>query len=459
MTAARLQRYALFLSGFDYEIEHRSSTQRCNADGLSRLPLATTEDEENQSVDPVEASHVSQFSMLPVTWQQVRKATQRDSTLAQVYEHVMKGWHENKDPNLQPFYSRRNELTVHQGCIMWGSRVVIPTKLRSEVLQVLHESHVGVVRMKALARSYVWWPGIDLEIEGLAKGCSGCQRVQHAPKCSPLHPWEWPSTPWQRIHVDFAGPFLAMIFLVIVDAHSKWPEVIIMHSKTTTFKTVEALRTVFARNGLLEQLVSDNGPHFTAEEFQLFLKKNGVKHVTSARYHPATNGLAERFIQTIKQSLTSMKEDLGSMQTKLSKFLMKYRNTPHMGRNLRTRLDLIKPDIRKHVIEKQVSQAKPKGAIAGNARQLFIGQAVSVRNYRGKEKWIQGIVRARTGPVSYQVEIAPNVIWRRHIDQLLASENINDTQDLEPVTDIPVWPMKIMLKTKQPWTYKTNRRL
>jgi hypothetical protein len=84
--------------------------------------------------------------------------------------------------------------------------------------------------MKALARSNVWWSGIDLEIEGLAKGCSGCQRVQHAPKCSPLHPWEWPSTTWQRIHVDFAGPFLGMMFLVIVDAHSKWPEVIIMHS-------------------------------------------------------------------------------------------------------------------------------------------------------------------------------------------------------------------------------------
>ena len=239
----------------------------------------------------------------------------------------MKGWHENKDPNMGPFYSRRNELTVHQGCIMWGSRVVIPTKLRSEVLHVLHESHVGVARMKALARSYVWWSGIDLEIEGLAKGCSGCQWVQHAPKCSPLHPWEWPSTPWQRIHIDFAGPFLRMMFLVVVDAHSKRPEVIIMHSKTTTSKTVEALQTVFARNGLPEQLVSDNGPQFTSEEFQLFLKKNGVKHTTSALNHPATNGLAERFVKTFKQSLTSMKEDPGSTQAKLSKFLMKYRNS------------------------------------------------------------------------------------------------------------------------------------
>ncbi|CAB3996901.1 Hypothetical predicted protein [Paramuricea clavata] len=221
-TAARVQRYALFLSGFDYEIEHRSSTQHCNADGLSRLPLATTEDEENQSVDPVEAFHVSQFSMLPVTWQQVRKATQRDSTLAQVYEHVMKGWHENKDPNLraQPFYSRRNELTMHQGCIMWGSRVVIPTKLRSEVLQILHESHVCVVRMKALARSYVWWPGIDLEIERmqwLPAGSTCPQMLNITPMRVAIYPLVTYSCRFCKFR-----PFLAMIFLVIVHVHSKW---------------------------------------------------------------------------------------------------------------------------------------------------------------------------------------------------------------------------------------------
>ena len=251
------------------------------------------------------------------------------------------------------FYSRKDELTVHQGCIKWGSRVVVPTKLRRQVLEVLHESHIGVVK-KALARSYILWPGIDREIEELARGCSGCQRVQHAPKSSPTSSVGvaiFPLATYSRYYYDYAGPFLGMMFLVVVDASSKWPEVITMHS-TTASKTIEVLRAVFARNGLPEQLVSDNGQQFIAEEFQLFLKMNGVKHITSAPYHPATNGLAERFAQTMKQSLTSLTKGQGSTQTKLSRFLIKYRHTPHsktgetpaalfMGRSLRTRLDLI----------------------------------------------------------------------------------------------------------------------
>ncbi len=86
------------------EIEYRSSTKHCSADGLSRLPPATTGNEQDQPVDPADAFHVSQFNMLPVKCQQVRKETQRDSTLVQVYEHVMKGWHENNEtPTLDHF--------------------------------------------------------------------------------------------------------------------------------------------------------------------------------------------------------------------------------------------------------------------------------------------------------------------------------------------------------------------
>ena len=79
--------------------------------------------------------------------------------------------------------------------------------------------------MKSIARSHVWWPGIDTDIEHCAKECSGCSENRNMPPESPIHPWEFPDRPWQRIHVDFAGPFMGCMFLIVVDTRSKWPEV------------------------------------------------------------------------------------------------------------------------------------------------------------------------------------------------------------------------------------------
>ena len=113
--------------------------------------------------------------------------------------------------------------------------------------------------MKALARSYVWWPGIDKALEEATKSCSPCQSSKNAPARAPLHPWAWPTAPWERIHLDFAGPFLGKMLLIVLDAHSKWPEVIIMTTTTAT-KTIAVLRNIFSRNGLPKQVVTDNGP-------------------------------------------------------------------------------------------------------------------------------------------------------------------------------------------------------
>ena len=261
MTAARLQRYALFLAGFDYDIEYKSTTKHCNADGLSRLPLQQTE-KEGAEMDSSEVFHATQFELLPVTSEAVARETRRDPILARVYECIVKGWSIRIDGD-KPYYERRNELTVHQGCILWGIRVVIPGKLQERVLEELHDGHLGVVKMKALARSYVWWPNISGQLEELAKGCDGCQLNQRMPTKAPLHPWEWATAPWQRLHIDYAGPFQNSMFLVVVDAHSKWPEVIPM-SSTTTSKTIEVLRDLFARLGIPEQIVSDNGPQFVS---------------------------------------------------------------------------------------------------------------------------------------------------------------------------------------------------
>ena len=212
-------------------------------------------------------------------------------------------------------------------------RVVIPKKLQGQILQELHRDHPGASRMKSSARSYFWWPGLDKEIENLSKSCLACQSVRHAPATAPLHPWVWPSRPWQRIHVDFAGPFLGKSFLVIVDAHSKWPEVFEM-SSTTASKTIATLRHLFSAYGLPEQLVSDNGPQFLSEEFQTFMKQNGVKHIRCAPYHPSFNGAAERFIQTFKQAMKASEKDGHSVSHRLANFLMTYRSTPHTTMNV-----------------------------------------------------------------------------------------------------------------------------
>ena len=100
--------------------------------------------------------------------------------------------------------------------------------------------------MKAVARSYCWWIGPDKDIETLRKSCEDCHAVKSNPTAATLHHWVWPDAPWTRIHADYAGPFLEKMFLVVVDAHSKWPEVLIMNSLTYQ-STIEALRTLFGR--------------------------------------------------------------------------------------------------------------------------------------------------------------------------------------------------------------------
>ena len=112
-----------------------------------------------------------------------------------------------------------------EGCILWGARVVIPPQGRKLVLEELHETPTGVSKLKALARSYVWWPGMDADIEEVVRNCSSCQVTSLSPPVAQFHPWECPSQPWSRLHIDFAGPFMGHMYLIIIDSHSKWLDV------------------------------------------------------------------------------------------------------------------------------------------------------------------------------------------------------------------------------------------
>jgi len=238
---------------------------------------------------------------------------------------VLHGWQPQKGVDFQPYEQRKHELSVEDGCVLWGSRVVVPSAGREAVVRLLHEGHPGISRMKALARGVVWWPALDSQLESKVKECVACQSSRKSPPKAPLHPWEWPTKPWVRLHVDFAGPFLGKTLMVIVDAHSKWLEASIVSSPSAE-QAIRVLRHVFSTHGLPEVLVSDNGSAFTSAQFQTFVKLNGFRHVKSAPYHPASNGLAERAVQTVKEAL---KKTTGDLETRLARFLFQYRLTPH----------------------------------------------------------------------------------------------------------------------------------
>ena len=255
---------------------------------------------------------------------------------------------------------------------------------------------------------------MDREIKSMVRGCSVCQQERPGPPPSPLQPWQWPTRPWSRLHLDFAGPFLGHMFLILIDAHSKWLEVYQMRSITSS-ATIEQLRTMFAQFGLPDTVVTDNGPSFRSVEFDNFLQKNGIKHLQSAPYHPATNGLTERAVQIFKTGMKKMRE--GTLQERMARVLFTYRTTPHtttgvtaaellMGRRLRTRLDHLKPDLSRRVELNQSRQKHSHNAHASD-RSVGEGDSVYVRNFTpgAHSKWQSRQVLSKTGPVSYRVEL------------------------------------------------------
>ena len=446
LASARIQRWALTLGAYDYSIQYKPGLDHANADVFSRLPLSNY----THNVPPPGETTLA-FNMLeslPVTASQIRKWTSRDPTLSKVSLMLSTGWQKTDQPDLAPYQQRCAELSLHDGCILWGTRVVVPPLGREKILDELHEGHPGISRMKSLARSFVWWPGLDKSLELKVKTCDACQRSQNLPARIPIQPWEWPERPWSRLHIDYAGPLLGHMFLVVVDAHSKWLEVKMVKTATTT-TTVTALRSIFATHGIPELLVSDNGSVFTSAEFKNFTQQNGIRHTTAAPYHPATNGLAERAVQTFKSFLKKTPD--GSLQDRLSRFLSKNRLTPHtttgltpaellLGRRPRSVLDLVRPNLSKHVRSQQESQKRHRDRHT-KTRTFSVGDPVFVCDLPSKDNWLPGTILRTSGPSTFDVTLVDGRTVRRHVDHLRARiPDTNTPPSLDDLLELPDTP-------------------
>ena len=190
----------------------------------------------------------------------------------------------------------------------------------------------------------------------------------------------------------------------------------------------------------------DNGPQLKSDEFESFLKANGIVDLTTAPFYPATNGQAERFVQTMKKALMATRGEGESLQLKLSRFLLAYRNAPHatlnespamlfVKRHLRSRLDLIQSkmnEVNKQKILKQI--ADDKGRLP---KTLVVNQKVATLDHRlNDNKWVVGTIASVLGPLTYNVRIHPNVIWKRHINQIIPlSQKEGDDCAVTPYRD------------------------
>ena len=419
MASARIQRWALLLSAYKYKMEYMKGSEIVSADALSRLPLPV-----RPARVPVPAEVVNLVKTLddgPVTSVDISRETCRDPVLSKLRGWIQGGWPpESPGPEWSPYFRRAQELSTHQGCVLWGNRVVIPPKLRREILDTLHEAHPGMSRMKSLARQYLWWPKLDAEVEKLCGACEECLQ-QRPNRRVEMRPWPFPGGPWQRLHMDHAGPFRGRLYFVVVDAYSKWLEVIPVAS-TSSEATIKALEALFITHGLPRVLVSDNATGFTSQEFKQYLRSKGIRHRTAPPYHPSSNGQVERAVQTFKKAL--LKASRTESDIALQKFLFRYRVTPHaatdvspaellMGRKLRTTLDALVPDLTSKV---EADQESWRGERREDEVPL---EEVWVRDFSATtdQRWMPGRVSAQESGVLVDVDTDDGSV-RRHLDQV-----------------------------------------
>ena len=359
---------------------------------------------------------------MPLNCQHIADATDKDVNLSKVKEYIRNGIPSKLEPELSSFNNIINELSVLKGCIMYRNRVYIPESIRKRVLQQLHLGHPGVSGTKSIARSILYFPGMDKYIENLVMGCSICQANQSKPAQNNTVQWPPASRKWGRIHIDHLF-FEGSTLLIVVDSYSKYIECVIVAS-TSGACTVDALREIFSRNGIPDVCVSDNASSYTCFEFKKFCADNFILHMTPAPYCPFSNGLAEKSVFSVKNLLK--KNNQGSLRNRLSSALLYYRSTPHSvtkiapsvalnDRKLITLRDRVNPNFcTPDPLKCEGEQRKIKS--------FNKGDQVLALNLRPGPKWYTGVIVDKLGVNIYEVFINElDILWRRHAYQLKAT--------------------------------------
>ncbi|XP_055911526.1 uncharacterized protein K02A2.6-like [Eupeodes corollae] len=308
---ARLQRFMLRLQSYDLQVVYKPGKYMYTADTLSRAPLSEKTLTEFDNDLTLHCNLlISMLSVSQERLQKIKEASNNDDIFSKVKKYIKIGWPNDKKSVIKecmPYYKIKDELHVIDDILLKSNRIVISSSMRKEVLKLIHEGHLGIQRCQGLAKDIVFWPNINNDIQNIVTDCETCMRHRSSQPKEPLQPHEIQPIPWYKVGTDLFE-FNKQIYLLVVDYWSKYIEIENLNSGYSSQFVISKLKAIFARHGIPQIMISDNGPPYNSEHFKNFCHDWQIEHITSSPYLPRSNGLAERSIQTIKKLLIKCKE-------------------------------------------------------------------------------------------------------------------------------------------------------
>lgn len=375
-------------------------------------------------------------------------ATSNDETMKELKELTREGWPNTRADvpiSARPYWNYRHEINLNDGLLFRGDKLLIPAKMRPSILRQVHNAHLGVEKCKRRARDVMFWPQMNAEIEDLISKCSICNTHRRQNQREPLQPHEIPQRPWEKLGADLFE-WNRNDYLILIDYYSGYFE--ISHVSNTKSETIIThFKSQFARHGIPDVLITDNGPQFTSTQFEEFSKLYQFNHITSSPYHPQSNGMAEKGVQIAKSLLIKANES--GQDPYLA--LLDYRNTPRddilgspvqrlFGRRTKTLLptteyllrpQTVKPEaVTKQLTEKRHTQKSYYDRQTKELPELEAGDNVRVETDKG---WKPAVVVSKTNePRSYEIETSNGVRYRRNRRHLhKTKETFTDTNEAD----------------------------
>ena len=417
-TPPRLQRMLLRIQQYDMTIRYRPGKELLLADAMSRL-----NPKPGETLKLEKTIHSVRWSDSKI--EELQKYTDEDPELRPLKEVVTEGWPETSKslPKcLKPYWSMKDFISVEDGILIKGERIMVPKCMQSEILSKLHMSHQGIEKTRLRARTCVYWRGIDSDIENLIGKCDTCLEFARREQKQSMIPHDLPSAPWQNVGSDLFE-IDGQTYIIVADYYSKMPFVRRLNAETTRAVTAK-MRTIFGEHGVPERVFTDGGPCYASKEFREFSQKWGFRHIMSSPHYPQSNGFIERAIQTVKDTLKKAKR--AGIDPELA--LLCVRATPAdakigspadllYNRRIKTNIPLKvrgEEDVMDALHDKQEMQKYYYDRSAKDRPDLQIGQTVGLQNPQSL-RWTKGrIIDKCPEPRSYVVQTADGSSLRRN---------------------------------------------